>query len=181
MSGNPWTLTFSGVAFDLVEPTPDMVSIKDIAHALANQCRFAGHSRRYYSVAEHCLYVSRALPAGMRLHGLLHDAAEAYVHDIVRPLKKMLPDYWLIENRIMRAVSERFGLPQQPSRELYEADQRMLATEAEYLMASPPRPWSIGAEPYELREIGLRYPGQMGLPPGEAHRRFLERFAELAA
>ena len=181
MSGNPWTLTFTGVAFDLVEPTPAMVSIKDIAHALANQCRFAGHSRRYYSVAEHCLYVSRALPPALRLQGLLHDAAEAYVHDIVRPLKGMLPDYRPIELRIMKAIAGRFDLPVHPSRELHEADQRMLATEAEHLMASPPRPWSIGAEPYEMREIGLRYPGQMGLPPGEAHRRFLERFSELAA
>ncbi|HML56684.1 MAG TPA: hypothetical protein PKC79_21500 [Solidesulfovibrio magneticus] len=180
MSGNPWTLTFTGVAFDLVEPTPDMVSIKDIAHALANQCRFAGHSRRYYSVAEHCLYVSRALPPALRLQGLLHDAAEAYVHDIVRPLKGMLPDYRPIELRVMKAVAARFDLPVHPTMEIHEADTRMLATEVEYLMPPASRAWVL-PEPYELREIGLRYPGQMGLPPGEAHRRFLERFAELAA
>uniref|UniRef100_I2Q2Q9 Phosphohydrolase n=1 Tax=Desulfovibrio sp. U5L TaxID=596152 RepID=I2Q2Q9_9BACT len=182
MSGNPWNQTFSGRAFDLVNPEPSMVAIKDIAQSLANQCRFNGHTRRYYSVAEHCLYVSRAMPTRqLRLIALLHDATEAYVGDMTTPLKALLPDFRVIEHRIWQAVCGRFRLPEEILVEVQIADQRMLSTEREYLLSPSDRPWGTMLEPFELHEIGLCHPNQFGLPPREAHRRFLERFAELAA
>lgn len=184
MSGNPWNQTFPGLAFDLLEPAASMVSIKDIAQSLANQCRYNGHTRRYYSVAEHSIYVSRAVPRELAFFGLMHDAAEAYVGDMVSPLKSLLPDYRDIERRVWAAVARRFDLPQVAQEmpvEVGIADGRMLATELEWLLLTPPKSWGAMLEPYDLRDIGLDYPNQFGLPPREAHRRFLERFAELSA
>lgn len=181
MSGNPWNQTFSGLAFDLVKPDRSMVSIKDIAQSLANLCRFNGHCRRFYSVAEHSLYVSRAVPRPYALQGLLHDATEAYVGDMVAPLKSILVDFKEVESRVREAVCARFGLAVEMPWEVQIADKRMLSTELEYLLLPPPRDWGTMLEACELHEIGLCHPNQMGLPPREAHRRFLERFAELAA
>lgn len=177
----PWIQTFTGRAFPLLAPARGDVSIKDIAHSLANQCRFAGHSKRFYSVAEHSLYVSRVLPCRLALVGLLHDAAEAYVQDITRPLKEALPEHKFVEGVVWAAIADRFSLPDELPQEIKTADMRMLATEAEYLMLPPPQPWNIPAKPFELEEIGLNHPRQLCLPPTEAHRRFLERFAELSA
>ena len=181
MSGNPWNQTFSGLAFDLVEPDRSMVSIKDIAISLANQCRYNGHTKRYYSVAEHCIYVSRVLPVDLAFCGLMHDAAEAYVGDVTSPLKTLLCEFSDLEGRVWQAICARFGLPVELPEAVHVADVRMAITEAEYLMAPAPRPWKLRGDPFELREIGLDYSGQFGLPPREAHRRFLERFAELSA
>lgn len=181
MSGNPWTQTFSGLAFDLVAPDRSMVSIKDIAQSLANQCRFNGHCKRFYSVAEHCLYVSRVVPRAYARQALLHDAAEAYVGDVVSPLKPLLGNYRDIEQRVWWAICDRFNMPEALSEPIKAADARMLSTEAEYLLLPPPRPWPGPVEPFALHELGLVHPNQFGLPPREAHRRFLERFAELSA
>lgn len=181
MSGKHWNQTFSGVAFDLVRPDGVMVSIKDIAQSLANQCRFNGHTKRFYSVAEHSLYVSRVVPRHLALDGLLHDAAEAYVGDMVAPLKSLLPEFQEVERRVHAAICIRFGLSIEMPMDVKVADRSMLATELEYLMLPPPQSWELGVEPYELHEIGLCHPNQFGLSPREAHRRFLERFAELAA
>lgn len=181
MSGNPWNQTFSGLAFDLVDPDPSMISIKDIAISLANQCRFNGHTKRFYSVAEHSLYVSRVLPRDLAFCGLMHDAAEAYVGDMTSPMKSILCSFEELEVRAWRAIARRFSLPQGLPEEVRIADARMAITEGEFLMAPAPRPWKIRGDRFELREIGLDYPGQFGLPPREAHRRFLERFAELSA
>jgi len=181
MSGNPWNQTFSGLAFDLIDPAPAMVSIKDIALSLANQCRFNGHTKRFYSVAEHCLYVSRVLPRELAFCGLMHDAAEAYVGDMVSPLKALLPSFRDVEGRVWDAISRRFRLPTAIPAEVEDADRRLLATELEWLLLAPPKPWDAMPVPFELGEIGLDHPGQLGLPPREAHRRFLERFADLSA
>jgi len=181
MSGNPWNQTFSGLAFDLVDPDPSMISIKDIAISLANQCRFNGHTKRFYSVAEHSLYVSRVLPRDLAFCGLMHDAAEAYVGDMTSPLKTLVLGFSELEGRIWRTICARFSLPVELPEAVHVADTRMMITEGEFLMAPAPRPWKIRGDRFELREIGLDYPGQFGLPPREAHRRFLERFAELSA
>lgn len=83
-----WILTRSGRKFDLARPTADMVDPADIAHSLSMQCRFNGHTSRYYSVAQHSYLVADLVPAEDQLAGLLHDATEAYVGDLVRPLKE---------------------------------------------------------------------------------------------
>src|ERR1017187_10636100 len=74
--------TFSGIHFWPLLPNPADIRIEDIAHALSNQCRFAGHAREFYSVAEHSVRVSQLCPPEDALWGLLHDASEAYLTDV---------------------------------------------------------------------------------------------------
>ena len=80
-------MTYSGRRFWPLEPRPQDVDIEDIAHAMSMKCRFTGHAEGFISVAEHSVNVARFLPPKLRLHGLLHDAAEAYLPDIARPIK----------------------------------------------------------------------------------------------
>lgn len=84
---NSWIQTFSGRQFFPLEPRVEDVCIEDIAHGLSNLCRYAGHCECFYSVAQHCLLVSRVVPREHALRGLLHDASEAYLIDVPRPIK----------------------------------------------------------------------------------------------
>jgi len=104
--------TFSGISFWPLLPNPDDIRIDDIAHALAHQCRFAGHTRLFYSVAEHSVRVSQLCRPEDALWGLLHDASEAYLSDVPAPLKE-LPEfepYRAAERNLQGAVAQRFGL-----------------------------------------------------------------------
>lgn len=136
-----WIQTHSGVMFWPLDPRADEVVIEDIAHALSMQCRFGGHSNRFYSVAEHSLLVSSLLPPALRLWGLLHDAAEAYVIDLPRPLKRCLPGYCEIEDRVLAAVAERFGLALPMPAAVKAADEAMLMAEAGQVLAVEPKGW----------------------------------------
>jgi hypothetical protein len=130
--------TFSGLRFWPLAPDPAKILIADIAHALAHQCRFGGHASRFYSVAEHSVHVSRLCPAQDALWGLLHDASEAYLVDLPRPLK-LLPEfaaYLEAEHRLQRAVAERFGLPPDQPASVTEADDTMLWIETHSLLGS---------------------------------------------
>ena len=101
--------THTGKFLDLLNPTPDMIDMEDIAHALAHLCRFTGHTQRFYSVAEHCVrMVQWGLPGPAALR-LMHDATEAYIGDVSTPLKTLLPNYGVIELDIRNAIAERFG------------------------------------------------------------------------
>jgi hypothetical protein len=102
--------TFSGIAFDLLNPKPEMILIDDIAHSLSLINRFNGAALFPYSVAQHSLYVASLLPPELKLHGLLHDAAEAYIGDMVSPLKKIMPQYKIVEEKISKVVALVFGL-----------------------------------------------------------------------
>ena len=84
--------TFSGLRFWPLDPNPEKILIADIAHALAHQCRFGGHASKFYSVAEHSVHVSKLCLPEHALWGLLHDASEAYLVDLPRPLK-LLPEF----------------------------------------------------------------------------------------
>lgn len=136
-----WTLTYTGRHFDLADPQPDQIHTNDIAHALANECRFAGHTRYFYSVAQHSVLASQIVGPEHALEALLHDASEAYLKDIPRPLKQLLPDYRAIEQRVERAIRARFGLPEEQSAEVTQADRIMLATERRDLMPAEPSEW----------------------------------------
>ena len=102
-------LTFSGNEIDPCDPKPDQIFIKDIAHALSLMCRAGGHFPQFYSVAQHCIACvkeARARELGKReqLSCLLHDASEAYIADITRPVKAQLPDYLVYENKLQNLI-----------------------------------------------------------------------------
>lgn len=124
-----WILTHTGKQFSFENPTSDMISLEDIAHALTKMCRFNGHCDRFYSVAEHSLRVSLQLPDQLKLWGLLHDATEAYLPDVTRPLKQLLPEFKLIEHKVLVAIAQKFELDLPYAIEVTKADMRMLKTE----------------------------------------------------
>lgn len=126
--------TASGKQFHFDRPTPDMVCIEDVANALGNLCRFTGQVMKFYSVAEHSIHVSNVVPEDLALCALLHDATEAYVADIARPLKQMLPDYRYIESMVWNVVAEKFGLPMEMPKAIKDADMSMLELEASLLL-----------------------------------------------
>ena len=169
-----WIQTYSGGVFDVLAPTCNQVEIGDIAHALSNLCRFAGHCRGFYSIAQHSVLVSRNVPAEHALQALLHDAPEAYCVDVPRPLKHSdaMAGYRCVENRIWRTVATHFHLPIEVHPTVKRADTRALLTEARDLMGPPPRAWSISAEPFAETIVPLA--------PRHAKNLFLERFDELA-
>lgn len=152
-----WIQTFTGRAFYPLDPNPADIVIEDIAHALSNMCRYTGHCREFYSVAEHSVRMARQLldngwPDDVVLWGLLHDASEAYLVDVPRPIKSSLIGYREMEARVMTAVAERFRLPWPQPDVVSKADLRMLATEFRDLMSAPPIPWKSieGVEPFKF-------------------------------
>lgn len=82
--------TFSGEVFNLALPDVDRINVSDIAHGLSNLCRFNGHCRDFYSVAEHSVLVASLMPEGKEMYGLLHDAHETYIGDVITPMKNFL-------------------------------------------------------------------------------------------
>lgn len=170
-----WIQTFSGIAFWPLDPRPEEVRIQDIAHALALQCRFLGHTRVFYSVAEHSVRVSDGCDYSDALWGLLHDASEAYLADVSKPVKQLdcLAPYRDAEERVMRVVAERFGLTWQEPESVKAADRRMLAIEAHSLLASMPDGW------WPPRTEACRDVILEPWSPEQAEKRFLERFYEL--
>ncbi len=141
----PTILTHSGISFNLMEPDPDLIEIDDIAHALAYICRFTGHTRVFYSVAEHSVRTSlcACVPQEHALEALLHDAAEAYIGDVSSPLKAQLHEYRNIEFRLEQAIRQRFGLPPKHAPCVKQADLTMLATEKRDLMPMHADDWAL--------------------------------------
>jgi hypothetical protein len=146
-----WILTRSGQKFDLANPNADMVHPADIAHSLSMQCRFNGHTSSFYSVAQHCYLVADLVPAEHQLAALLHDATEAYVGDMVRPLKEGMRDYAErmgvtelyaeTELAVWIAICMRFDVDPILPASVHHADLVALATEKRDLMPSHPEPW----------------------------------------
>lgn len=137
--------TFKGHRFFFDKIEENVIDPDDLAHALALNCRFTGHVRHFYSVAQHCFYASYLVPDHLALAGLLHDAAEAYVHDTPSPLKWWLKQQGFqtfseLEKRVERAIEHAFGLElsEEDHAAIKEVDMRLFATEHRDLM--PPRP-----------------------------------------
>jgi hypothetical protein len=154
-----WTETFSGRRFVFDAPTVEMIDPLDIAHALSMKCRYNGHCHTFYSVAEHSCLVSEAIEdrlggADDQLWGLLHDAAEAYVPDMPRPIKEKLPGFAEAEERIMRVIAERFGLRWPEPAIVKEMDTRILGDEAQWLMHSQGAGWNLPLPPLKIRPAG---------------------------
>lgn len=185
-----WILTRSGRKFDLANPTPDMVDPTDIAHSLSMQCRFNGHTRMFYSVAQHCYLVADLVPAEHQLPALLHDATEAYVGDMVRPLKEGMRDfaermgivelYAETEQKIWIAICLRFDLDPELLPSVKHADLVALATEKRDLMPSHPEPWpcldgisplAATIDPWQPSQAAIFYHGRLLELLGTTHRR----------
>lgn len=148
---NTKIVTYTGKVFDLLNPSPDMVCIEDIAHSLAYQCRYTGHTREFYSVAQHCVLMAENpdLP-GDPLQKLMHDAAEAYIGDIANPWKNLLqvqiPHLCPVnierqfvpvrdfEAGIQKVIGLALGIDLNYSAEVKGSDIRMMATEIRDLM-----------------------------------------------
>lgn len=143
-----WIQTESGMAFDLENPRPDMVSLEDIATALAYTPRFNGHTGTWYSVAEHSVWVSRIVPREDRLWGLLHDAHEAYTGDIVSPMKALLGNVREVERKIQDAICEYFDMSRDAPLSVHKADMQMLA--AERVKFFEPRDWGLTEAPADV-------------------------------
>ncbi len=139
----PSITTRSGRQVSLLNPQPSQIDIGDIAHGLAFQCRFNGQTSRFYSIAQHSLMVASILPDHLKLAGLLHDAAEAYVGDVVQPLKLLLPDYQLIEHRFTQAIGMRLGVNLDHHPEVKHADLVALATEKRDLLPRERCQWEV--------------------------------------
>jgi len=126
--------TRSGIYMNVFDPTPKMICIEDIAHALSNQCRFAGHLPVFYSVAQHCVVMANKMHQSHKLAALLHDASEAYLLDIPSPIKKRLSNYKEIENGLMILIAEKFGFIYPLHEKVKEVDNYMLQWEWSTLM-----------------------------------------------
>ncbi|WP_085025277.1 hypothetical protein [Ensifer aridi] len=166
-----WIQTFTGKRFYPLDARIEDIDIRDIAHALSMQCRFAGHCLRFYSVAEHCVHLSRYLHPQHGLlvarWALLHDASEAYILDVPRPLKPFLTNYREIESHLMAAIARRFALYAAMPSALKEADNRILADEAAQNLL--PLQWDY--QPGAPLGIDLQF-----WTPEEAEREFLAQF-----
>lgn len=180
----PFIETYTGVRFCPLDPVATDIRIGDIAHALSNQCRFSGHVRHFYSVAEHSVRVSQLLErrskGGPRvwLKGLLHDASEAYLVDLPTPLKdttEIGKPYRAFEGALMAKIWERFDLPRGSNIAIAWADEVLLATEVRDLMFARPEHWTSIEDVVALRERIVPW------SPKTAEAEFIRRFNDLAA
>jgi hypothetical protein len=152
-----WIETYTGKFVNPLKLKPEDIDIKDIAHALSLMCRFNGHSRCFYSVAEHSIRVSGLLKGlDNQLTGLLHDATEAYMADIARPVKWALPDIRNVEGIIKIAINEKFEL-KGDWRAVKKADDILLVTEARDLMFTKGKDWYFNSDvkplEYEIKPM----------------------------
>jgi len=105
-----WIATHSGNWFDIRDPDPSAITLKDITWALAKEQRFGNQLSRHYSVADHSVILSRLAPDELALEALTHDAAEAYTGDIIGPVKRRLEGFKLIETTVDKAISRALGI-----------------------------------------------------------------------
>ena len=167
-----WIQTYTGRRFTPTKPLVDAIVLEDIAHPLSMQCRFSGHTNFFYSVAQHSVLVSYICDEKCALYGLLHDASEAYIVDIPRPIKKSLKEYVDLEKLMQEAICERFGLEKEMPESVKKADDLLLMTEARDLMSPLRDGWGynhIKPLPFKIQSMDSK----------EAEQKFIERFCEL--
>lgn len=157
MSRGEWMRTRSGGKFYPADPRPEDIEILDIAAGLARECRYGGQLRGFYSVAEHSVLVADVLPDELKLQGLLHDAPEAWLRDMVRPAKVLLPQYSELEDKAWAAVAARFGLPAELDPRVKQADDAVLLAEKAQLFPHERDEWSIKGEPADVHIYGFNY------------------------
>jgi hypothetical protein len=143
-----WMQLSSGRAFWPLDPRPEEIYIEDIAAALSKLCRYGGHCKHFYSVAEHSVLMAQEAPDGLKLSALLHDASEAYLSDVIRPIKAHLGGYPTFEARVAIAIGGRFGVKLNPiPDEVKRLDNAILADERDQAMLPPPSDWGLKLPP----------------------------------
>lgn len=154
-----WIRTNCGIKFHLLDPRPEEIDIQDIAWALSNVCRWGGHTKFFYSVAQHSLFVASLAPQPYKLTALMHDASEAYLGDLVAPLKHSPVGkiYKQTEHNLMTVIAEKYGLIWPLPDVVHHLDMVALATEAEQLMDDNMLEWDVRpADPLPRNDFYLR-------------------------
>lgn len=172
--------TYTGKWIAPLNPDPSKIDIQDIAHALSNQCRFTGHTREFYSVAQHSVLVSQFCEPADALWGLLHDASEAYLSDIARPIKRepgFGEIYTKCESLLMQAIGTHFNLPSEKPKSVTWADTALLRAEQRDLMPND-GVWENYWKDHEEDQSIISEPIR-GWSPRRAKRAFMERYNEI--
>ena len=177
----PWIQTYTGKRYHPQSPSFADVCIEDIAHSLSMQCRYAGHCSEFYSVAEHSVLVSHLVPEQHAFAALMHDATEAYLVDVPRPVKRMLSGYKYLERINWLAICTRFH-PLDPDLPpaVHQADTDILLLEKRRLL-----PFVESFEDWlghEHKVVYEDFPSGIDItcdPPAVAKAAFLQRFKEL--
>ncbi len=155
MKMNSFILTNNGHHFDYINLDNNVLDIEDIAHALANICRFAGHCKEYYSVAQHSVLVANLVPSIHYKAALFHDAAEAYLNDIPSPLKVLLPDYKEITKKVEAWLQQVLEINIYAP-EIKQADLQLLAAEKRDLMLPNTQEWlCLKVLVYQMKLLNL--------------------------
>lgn len=187
--------TAKGHYFDFLAPERSVFDVEVLASALSKLCRFTGHCSRFYSVAQHQVLVSYAVPEEDAFEALHHDDEEAFLNDIAKPLKELLPDYQRLEKRVRPVIVAKFGLAPELPASVKHGDRVLLATEQRELM--PPEwhevEWDVDGKPTRYVQATERHPwwtlkGITPLEgpihtwtPAQAEREYLKRHYELLA
>lgn len=169
MRKGDWLQTYSGVQYWPCDPRAEEVNIVDIAHALSQLCRYGGHSKRFYSVAEHSVLLSHMVSPENAFAALMHDATEAYVVDVPRPIKPHLKNYAHIEWLNWGAIAHKFDLPFDIPQEVHDADKAICGLEVEQVMLLKLRPQYDFDRPVKIRFLN----------PVQAEVEFISRFLRL--
>lgn len=167
-----WITTYSGVQYYPLDPRVEDVRIEDIAHSLSLQCRFNGHSKFFYSVAEHCWLLSYAVPDPYKLEALGHDGEETYTSDLPAPLKRSddMAQFREVGARNAKVVYEFMGLEYPESDVVKSFDKRIIRNEGEVLLKDCT--WFNHLKPIPDIEI-------VGYEPRKMEQLYLERYYEL--
>jgi hypothetical protein len=182
-----WIVTHTGRKVYPLEPSPDMFCLQDVAHALSNTCRFTGHCRQFYSVAQHSVLVSQLVhhrTGSVRLarHGLMHDATEAYLCDIARPVKHAdgFAFYRQAEARLWSSIAHGFGLEEEQPAEVTEVDNRIVCNEALALLSAIPDGW-FNMRPFTESELEAATGHKWIKPvdPDSAYKAFICQYYKL--
>ncbi len=167
--------TFTGKVFNALNPSPEMIDIRDIAKGLAYKPHFSGFSPKFFSIAEHSLAVEGMVALidkdnyQARLEALLHDASEAYTGDMIKPIKNLLPAFVMIEKKIQSAIYSKYGIKYKG----HELDIKLSDNRIQEIEAMAFYRKATGLTLFENIVVNryIRY-----LTPDEALKEFLERF-----
>ncbi|MGE8141729.1 YfbR-like 5'-deoxynucleotidase [Novosphingobium sp. NPDC080210] len=173
MITGPVIATYSRGYFNFADPDATPLEILDIARGLANTCRYGGQIGRFYSVAEHSVHASHLVAEEHAYAALMHDATEAVIGDMVKPLKEILPDYQAIEERIEASIFKTHGVPNPLPQAVKVADIQMLILEKEQLKGNFDEwSWCQGVPRPQHRRLEC-------WTPAEAFSRFMARYSQL--